>query len=151
MIAALHPFGGQAIVRSAEVFGACRERVAERQIGIGVCGNLVGDPDPAIEHLRRTGIGAGLGGLHDRAIGLVDFAMVAAAHQREVGGEVPHAIAREGFEHGGSLKNQSAVQPPSTTRLVPVTSAEASEARNSTAPIRSSTRPIRPSLILVST
>lgn len=46
---------------------------------------------------------------------------------------------------------QSAVHPPSTTKLVPVTSADASEARNKAAPIRSSTRPIRPSLILAST
>src|SRR3546814_10442981 len=43
---------------------------------------------------------------------------------------------------------QSAVQPPSTTMLVPVTSEDASDARKTTAPMRSSTVPRRPSLIL---
>ena len=47
-------------------------------------------------------------------------------------------------DHGTSY---SAVQPPSTTSAVPVTSAAASDARNTTAPIRSSTVPSRPSLI----
>ena len=38
-----------------------------------------------------------------------------------------------------SLRHQSAVQPPSTRSAVPVTSAEASEARKTTAPMMSST------------
>ena len=50
-----------------------------------------------------------------------------------------------------ALTGYSAVQPPSTTRLEPVIKADASEARNTTAPITSSTCPIRPSLILEST
>src|SRR5262249_41505501 len=41
----------------------------------------------------------------------------------------------------------SAVQPPSTRSEVPVTSAAASDARYTPAPIRSSTAPSRPSLI----
>ena len=43
-----------------------------------------------------------------------------------------------------------AVHPPSTMSDDPVTSAEASDAKNSTAPIISSTFPVRPSLILFS-
>src|SRR5262249_10342981 len=45
----------------------------------------------------------------------------------------------------------SAVQPPSMTSEGPVISAEASLAKNTIAPIRSSTGPRRPSLILSST
>src|SRR5207248_3660246 len=56
--------------------------------------------------------------------------------------------ALEIADHGHSY---SAVQPPSTTSAVPVISAAASEARNTTAPIRSSTVPSRPSLIRRST
>src|SRR4051812_15748655 len=47
--------------------------------------------------------------------------------------------------------SQSAAQPPSTTSAEPVIKAEASEARNTTAPIRSSTWPTLPSLIRLST
>src|SRR5215217_5235243 len=45
----------------------------------------------------------------------------------------------------------SAVHPPSTRSDVPVISAAASDARNTIGPIRSSTIPRRPSLILEST
>ena len=50
-----------------------------------------------------------------------------------------------------SARRHSAVHPPSTRREVPVTIALASEARKRAAPIRSSTWPMRPSLILAST
>ncbi len=45
----------------------------------------------------------------------------------------------------------SAVQPPSSTSAEPVISDEASEARNTMAPLSSSSWPSRPSLILDST
>src|SRR3954453_19349956 len=51
--------------------------------------------------------------------------------------------------HGNS--HQSAVHPPSTTRDDPVISDDASPARNTIAPIKSSTVPSRPSLIFAST
>ena len=65
------------------------------------------------------------------------------------------AIQRSGSASSHRLRSvprsQSAVQPPSTTSDDPVISADASLARNTTAPIRSSTVPRRPSFILDST
>ena len=49
-------------------------------------------------------------------------------------GAVVRSTLSRGRPQRGPPTSQSAVQPPSTTRLVPVTRAEASEARNSTAP-----------------
>src|SRR5579864_3675654 len=48
-------------------------------------------------------------------------------------------------------RRHSAVQPPSSTSAEPVISEEASEARNTIAPVISSSWPRRPSLILEST
>ena len=63
-----------------------------------------------------------------------------------VGGEF-FLLARAALQRADHGPSYSAVQPPSTTSAVPVISAAASEARNTTAPIRSSTVPSRPSLI----
>src|SRR5207302_1524256 len=52
---------------------------------------------------------------------------------------------------GFASASHSAVHPPSMTSDDPVISEEASEARKTNAPVRSSTRPRRPSLILAST
>ena len=77
-----------------------------------------------------------------------------AAH--DGGADVPRPKSRRRADAGGGLgltapANQSAVQPPSTTIDDPVISDDASEARNTMAPVRSPTWPTRPSLILLST
>jgi hypothetical protein len=53
--------------------------------------------------------------------------------------------------NGRPVRDQSAVHPPSTTIEEPVIRDDASDARRRIAPIKSSTSPTRPSLILVST
>src|SRR6185312_3641788 len=52
---------------------------------------------------------------------------------------------------GRDQEDHSAVQPPSKTSAEPVISDDASEARNTMAPVSSSSWPRRPSLILPST
>src|SRR5262245_18971524 len=61
----------------------------------------------------------------------------------------PNRGAVMGFSFHGFT--QLVVQPPSSISADPVINDEASEARNTTAPMTSSGRPSRPSLILVST
>src|SRR3954447_15223926 len=58
---------------------------------------------------------------------------------------------RAALRPGNKDQLYSAVHPPSTTSDEPVISADASLARNTTAPIRSSTVPRRPSFIFAST
>jgi hypothetical protein len=62
-----------------------------------------------------------------------------------------HRLDRASLTWRRRTASHSAVQPPSTTSAEPVMSAAASDARNTTAPIRSSTWPRRPSLIRLST
>ena len=57
----------------------------------------------------------------------------------------PRPDPRRARARSGDRGGHCAVQPPSTSRLVPVTSAAASDARYTTAPVTSSTRPRRPS------
>src|SRR6185312_7413033 len=52
---------------------------------------------------------------------------------------------------GRDQEDHSAVQPPSSTSAEPVISDDASDARNTMAPVRSSSWPRRPSLILPNT